>query len=116
MDMLMSLLAGLLFFLLTPGILVTLPTKGSKITVALVHAVIFALIYYLTYKVVSKAFYEEFSPIKCKRGETVYTKKNKLGNILTQQCITINSLPRGEMCSQANVCKKGCNLRTQECV
>ncbi len=34
---------AVLFVLLTPGILVSLPPGGSKITVALVHAVIFAL-------------------------------------------------------------------------
>jgi hypothetical protein len=33
-----------LFFVLSPGILVTIPYKGSKILVAAVHAVIFALI------------------------------------------------------------------------
>jgi len=33
-----------LFFLLTPGILVTLPPGGSKYVVALVHALIFGLV------------------------------------------------------------------------
>jgi hypothetical protein len=38
-----------LFVALTPGILLTLPIKGSKLLVAVVHGLIFALIYYLTY-------------------------------------------------------------------
>jgi len=37
----------LLFILLTPGLLVTLPNKGDKVTVAVVHTVIFGAIYTL---------------------------------------------------------------------
>jgi hypothetical protein len=37
----------LLFFVLTPGILVTLPKKASKYVVAFTHAVIFAGVYHL---------------------------------------------------------------------
>lgn len=40
----MSYLYIALFFLLTPGILVTLPPGGSKYMVALVHAIIFGLV------------------------------------------------------------------------
>jgi hypothetical protein len=35
-----------LFVALTPGILLTLPAKGSKLVVAIVHAVLFAIILY----------------------------------------------------------------------
>ena len=42
----------LLFFVLTPGILLTIPSKSSKTTVTLVHAVIFALVLHLTNKLV----------------------------------------------------------------
>ena len=34
---------AVLFFLLTPGILVSLPPGGNKMTVAAVHAIVFAL-------------------------------------------------------------------------
>ena len=40
----MSYLYIALFFLLTPGVLVTLPPGGSKYMVALVHALIFGLV------------------------------------------------------------------------
>ena len=40
----MCYLSVILFFLLTPGILVSLPPGGSKYTVALVHALVFGLI------------------------------------------------------------------------
>lgn len=45
---------ALLFFLLTPGILLTLPPKGKKMTVAAVHALVFGLILGLTHKMVWK--------------------------------------------------------------
>ena len=52
MHLLMLAFSTLLFFVLTPGILVTLPRRGSKVTVALTHAVIFALLYHLTHHAV----------------------------------------------------------------
>ena len=36
--------AFFLFYFLTPGILLTLPAKGSKYEVAIVHAIVFVLI------------------------------------------------------------------------
>jgi hypothetical protein len=55
MNWLMTLFIALLFFLLTPGVLITLPPRGSLLTVAGVHAVIFALIYHFTHKLVWNA-------------------------------------------------------------
>jgi hypothetical protein len=105
MDMLMTLLAALLFFLLTPGILVTLPTKGSKVTVALVHAVIFALIYYLTYKVVWKIFYEGF--VTCPKGQIYHRLVNK--------CIP--PVGKGANCDKNEVCQsKKCDTIRRKCI
>ena len=53
----MSLFVVALFYVMTPGILVTLPKNGSKVTVALTHAVLFALVFHLTHKMVWKYFY-----------------------------------------------------------
>ena len=36
---------ALLFFVLTPGILLSLPPGGSKMTVAAVHAIVFAVVH-----------------------------------------------------------------------
>lgn len=52
MNFLFIFFVFVLFFILTPGILVTLPKKGSKMVVALVHGVIFA-----TTLAVSKYFF-----------------------------------------------------------
>ena len=52
MHALMFLFTALLFFLLTPGILLSLPPGGSKKVVAAVHAIVFALIWTFTHKLV----------------------------------------------------------------
>jgi hypothetical protein len=50
---LMTAFTALLFVVLTPGVLLTLPSKTSdKIVVALVHGLVFVLLYHLTYNVV----------------------------------------------------------------
>ena len=46
----------ILFFVLTPGVMLSLPPKGSKYTVAAVHALVFALVYAFTYKFVYRLF------------------------------------------------------------
>lgn len=46
---------AVLFFVLTPGILLSLPSGGSKTTVAAVHALVFSLILHFTYKIVWNA-------------------------------------------------------------
>jgi len=46
----MFIYAALLFFVLTPGVVLTLPPKGKKMTVALVHALIFGIVFGLTHK------------------------------------------------------------------
>ena len=49
--MLDILIVGLLFVCLTPGLLTKIPSKGSPMTVALVHALIFAALFYLACKI-----------------------------------------------------------------
>lgn len=45
----MILFSALLFFVLTPGILLRIPPTGNKYMVAFFHAVIFAIIWSLIY-------------------------------------------------------------------
>lgn len=52
MCLIVSLYTAILFFILTPGILLTLPPKGGKYMVAAVHALVFAFVFFLTYKLV----------------------------------------------------------------
>lgn len=55
MNVLMSVFLAVLFFVMTPGVLLRLPMGGSKLVVAATHAVVFALIYHFTHKLVWRA-------------------------------------------------------------
>ena len=44
MDFLLFLATFVLFFVLTPGVILSLPPKGSKLVTALVHALLFAVL------------------------------------------------------------------------
>ena len=48
MNVLFSLYLLILFLVLTPGVLLSLPKNGSKFTVTAVHGIIFAVILYVT--------------------------------------------------------------------
>jgi hypothetical protein len=54
MNLIVAVYAAILFFVLTPGILLSLPPKASKMVVAATHAVVFAIVYGLTSKMVWK--------------------------------------------------------------
>ena len=54
MSILVIIFSALLFFVLSPGVLVRLPPNGSKLVVAAVHSVVFAVVFALTYKFVWK--------------------------------------------------------------
>jgi hypothetical protein len=55
MNFYASLYLALLFFVLTPGILLSIPPGGSKMVVALTHAVVFAIVYHFTNRPVMNA-------------------------------------------------------------
>jgi len=51
-DIYMAIYVGILFILLTPDVLVCIPKRSSSLTSAIVHGILFAVIYYFTYKIV----------------------------------------------------------------
>ena len=55
MNIYLSIYIALLFVLLTPGVLMSLPPGGSKLVVATTHGLVFALLYCLTHKYVWNA-------------------------------------------------------------
>jgi hypothetical protein len=55
MTWIMFLYAFVLFFVLTPGVLLSLPPGGSKLVVAATHALVFALVWHFTHKIVWQA-------------------------------------------------------------
>lgn len=50
---------GLLFFVLTPGVLLTLPRGGSKLVVAATHAAVFVTAWYFTRRFVIESFQDD---------------------------------------------------------
>jgi hypothetical protein len=55
MNWIVTIYSAILFFILTPGILVRLPPKASNMVVTATHAVIFALVFHFTHKFVWRA-------------------------------------------------------------
>jgi len=45
---------AILFYILTPGIFLSIPAGGSKMVVAATHAVVFAIVHILVHKYVYK--------------------------------------------------------------
>jgi hypothetical protein len=55
MNWIITIYIALLFFVLSPGVLLRIPSKGKLITVAAVHAIVFAIVWHFTGKLVWKA-------------------------------------------------------------
>jgi hypothetical protein len=53
----LTIYAAVLFYVLTPGVLLALPPGAPFTTQALVHAVVFALVWHFTHKMVIRAAY-----------------------------------------------------------
>ena len=62
MKMFMFFYVFLLFVLLTPGILLSLPPKGSKWSMAIVHGLVFALVWCFTNNYVREMSYMIMNP------------------------------------------------------
>ena len=77
MSLIVSIYAAILFFLLTPAILVRLPPGGSKWTVAAVHAIVFAILFHFTHKLVWRlgARLEGYEPSATSTKPAVTTTK-----------------------------------------
>ena len=56
-HILITVYAAILFFILSPNVLLRLPPKGSTIVVAAVHALVFAVIFYFTKNFVHSLLY-----------------------------------------------------------
>lgn len=84
MSLVCSLYVAILFFVLTPGILLRIPKGGSKYMVAGVHALVFAVVLYLTHRFVWRlsASLEGFSEVtgeETKEGSTGVSVGGSLG-------------------------------------
>ena len=87
----------LIFFALTPGILFTIPNKSSKKTVALVHALIFAIIFYFTHKLIWNTT-EGFDSDTYTKEENEKQKKASLSIL----CMKANEANEANQANKAN--------------
>jgi hypothetical protein len=77
MNWAVTVYAAILFFVLTPGILLSLPPKGSKMIVALTHGVVFALVFHFTHKMVWRATANLGMPSMAKKEGMEHMKKKE---------------------------------------
>lgn len=93
MHLYMSLFVAVLFVALTPGILLSVPAKGSKITKAMVHGLVFALVFHFTHRMIWNYFYGRWegfftgNPIVT-TGNTPIAAKTTTTPIITTTTIT----------------------------
>jgi hypothetical protein len=71
MNWTVTVYSAILFFLLSPGILLSLPSKGGKYTIAIVHSIVFAIVWHLTHKHVWKMSVNEGLTLDHKRKPVV---------------------------------------------
>jgi len=76
MNLAVTIYSAILFFILTPNILVRLPPKSGKFVVAATHAVIFALILHFTCKIVYNATSSMFEGFNEGIPPTLSSKSN----------------------------------------
>lgn len=120
MNWLFSLYVAVLFFILTPAVLLRIPKKGSKYTVAGVHAIVFALLLHFTGKFVwnfsmSMEGFREGADAKA-RGSTDSAVKNpeiKAGVISNKQKVVMQETGK-QLCDKTpgktwNATKKTCD-------
>jgi len=103
----MALYLVVLFIVLTPGVFVRLPPKAGKLTVALTHAVVFAVVYQLTNSFVSQAL-EGFAARKS-FGEACSKNVNCITNLCRnakcdKNCDVGDGTP-GSLCKTSNDCR-----------
>ena len=70
MNWVVTVYTAILFFVLTPNVLLRLPPKGKPLLVAAVHAIIFALVYHFTHMLVWKMSMGMNTPVPHRDGFT----------------------------------------------
>jgi hypothetical protein len=80
--MIYAIIGAVLFVLLTPGLLLRIPSKGSLLTASIVHAVVFAILFYVIVKLVYQRWsnVESFSNNLCGRTKIIEEQLMKASN------------------------------------
>jgi hypothetical protein len=77
MNLVVAIYSAILFFVLSPGVLLRLPSNGSKLTVAGVHALVFAVILYFTAGYIWRFSMSLSHPVTRKEGMEGSEEKKK---------------------------------------
>jgi len=117
--------AFILFFILSPGVLLRLPPKGHKFTVAIVHAIVFSILFSLVLMVVQKVVGKE----GLEHAKTCYdvphsdTGAKQYLDKITNKMVKAGYLSSGASCVAPSgtcyhkICKSGqCNPTTGHCM
>jgi len=83
MNWIVTFYSALLFFVLVPGVLVSFPPKRGKYMVAGFHALVFALIWYFTHKMVwhASTHHEGFSEGAATKEDQIKVAAQLAGDI-----------------------------------
>lgn len=106
MNLSMLLYMAILFVVLVPGLVLRLPSKGSLVFAAIVHALVFVVLYSLiTHYTEGFDGPSGLNPISCKNGSIKIRFEDG-----TPGTICAYSLPKGDFCRTDAFCQsKSCN-------
>jgi len=99
----LAIIGAILFVLLTPGLILRIPPKGSLLTASIVHAVVFGIVFYLVAKITYQHYntesfgevYPKFEVINDNHG----CKKNHCNNtIKNNDRISVSWWNEGQGC------------------
>jgi len=109
MNWIITIYIALLFFVLSPGVLLRIPRKGKPMVVAAVHAVVFALIWHFTGKMVWKA------SVSMGAGKTEGFREGvaQCGKKAGSKCDPQNDLITGSCAAKEGGAKIVCNKDTK---
>jgi hypothetical protein len=102
MNFVVALYAAILFFILSPNVLLRLPRKGSTKVVAAVHAVVFGVLLFFTTGLVSQLHMMLMNSM-------MSSKKEGLG----QTCTSSNDCSGGEVC-KGDICVAASGATTNQ--
>lgn len=112
MKVSMLLYIVILFVVLTPSILFKFPTKASPLVTAVVHGLLFAVIYNFTYRM-SLSLTEGFGG-KCMK-DTDCTSGTDFCYSYDSKCTPYKSLTTGQFCDKEEICANGCDMKNNVC-
>lgn len=104
---------AILFFLLTPGVLLRFPAHSTKLVVAVTHGLFFIVALYFTKHVVLRLMHDGFQDLPSNPQGTVDVVKlnsqieDSIKNAGLDRYANSNGLQSGESCTSENECKLG---------